>query len=66
MILSVIFQTPSFQGFLDTGFRSLCSLGHEEGTVIGITQSSPKEGAWSGLFSNQSQSGLDKYSVKRS
>ena len=30
------------------------------------SQSSPKEGAWSTLFSNLSKSGLDSYIVKRS
>ena len=34
------------------------------GTVIGITQPLPKEGAWSALFSNLSKSGLDSYVVK--
>ena len=37
-----------------------------QGTVIGITQPPPREGAWSALFSNLSKSGLDNYVVKRS
>ena len=37
-----------------------------KGTVIGITQPPPTEGAWSALFSNLSNFGLDNYVVKRS
>ena len=37
-----------------------------KGTVIGITQPPPTEGAWSALFSNLSKSGLDNYVAKRS
>ena len=35
------------------------------GTVIGITQPPPKDGAQSALFSNLSKSALDNYVVKR-
>ena len=31
------------------------------GKVIGITQTPPKDGAWSALFKNLSKSGLDNY-----
>ena len=36
------------------------------GTVIGITQPPPRDGAWSALFSNLSKSTLDNYVVNRS
>ena len=36
------------------------------GTVIGVTQPPPKDGARNALFSNRSKSGLDKYVAKRS
>ena len=36
------------------------------GTVIGITQPPPIDGAWSALFSYLSKFGLDNYVVKRS
>ena len=39
-------------------------LNFQWGTVIGITQPHPKEGAWRTLFSNLSKSGLDNYVVK--
>ena len=35
-----------------------------QGTVIGITQPPPRDGAWSALFSNLSKSALDDYVVK--
>ena len=37
----------------------------DKGTVIGITQPPPKDGARDTLFSNVSKSGLDNYVVKR-
>ena len=36
----------------------------DKGTVIGITQPPPKDGARDTLFSNVSKSGLDNYVVK--
>ena len=38
-------------------------LGYQLGTVIGITQPPPTEGAWNALFKNLSKYGLDNYYV---
>ena len=41
-------------------------LFRNQGIIIGITKPPPKEGAWSALFSNLFQSGVDSFVVKRS
>ena len=46
--------------------RGVAHLRTKQGTVVGITQPSLKDGARNALFSNLSKSGLDNYVVKRS